>query len=195
MRKSLKQLREKIESDNIKFNNLSNEEKCVEVARDLLHRLDIDQFQCNDGVVIYNLDEYSASYKDSVKDIVNNKLIPECEVCAKGGLLLSYVGRINDFIINNTYYGTEPDEKISKKLAEIFNPIDLELIETVYEGTVIHGEYGILDHLSDDYINKIIKLYKGYNQKQKLRSIAKNIIKHNGRFIPENLVKPNERIF
>ena len=194
MRKSLKQLREKIESDNIKFNNLSNEEKCVEVARDLLHRLDIDQFQfTNDGAIVF-LDFYG-TYKDSVKDIVNNKLIPECEVCAKGGLLLSYVGRVNDFIVTDSYTGTEPNEKISEKLAEIFNPIDLELIETVYEGTVIHGEYGILDHLSDDYINKIIKLYKGYNQKQKLRSIAKNIIKHNGRFIPENLVKPNERIF
>jgi hypothetical protein len=194
MRKSLKQLREKIESDNIKFSNLSNEEKCVEVARDLLHRLDIDQFQfTNDGAIVFL--EFYGTYKDSVKDIVNNKLIPECEVCAKGGLLLSYVGRVNDFIVNDSYYGTEPNEKISEKLAEIFNPIDLELIETVYEERIVHGEYGILDHLSDDYINKIIKLYKGYNRKQRLRSIAKNIIKHNGRFIPENLVKPNERIF
>mgnify|MGYP000678179363 CR=1 FL=1 len=194
MIKSLKQLRERIEQSNDAFNKMTDAEKRVEIARDTLLRININKFNFNRTCTVDGLEDYTDSDYESVKDIINTKSIPECTVCAKGAMFLSYVGRVNDFIIGDIDDFSCSDSSIVKKLNEIFELDQMHLIETAFETSIIHDDE--MDKPLYAECEKVREIYRSkyWNKKDRLKSICKNIIKNNGTFVPQDLVNPNARI-
>jgi len=157
------------------FNKLSAAQKRVAIAKDVLLRIkkkNIKQYQgdffLNKEDIFEELDE-----KDSIQDAINSS---QCEVCAKGALVCSWVGNFNkvkkedieSFEVNLVFEDAAP-----KGLVKLFGRDMLDSIEYNFEGE----DYAWTSHNA---------LRKGYNKKynNNLRAIMQNIIENEGKFIP-----------
>lgn len=141
---TLEQLNKLVEKSNSKFATMTPAEKRVEIARDCIARLNVGQFRGNSGSICkFEGDyEYEVEQDDSIKDLLIKGV--ECSVCAKGGLLMAYIGRVNDFKVGSLsqdrynfdggvaeYNSLNTSEHV--KLMELFSAQQLALIETVFE--------------------------------------------------------------
>lgn len=128
----IKELSEKIERENEAFNNLTDAEKRVKVAEDCLLRIQSGQLIPETSHIMKAL---GGIYEgDPIKDRVNNPDAGvECEVCAKGGLFMSYIGRVNKTSYENRGTGYLGDW-FHLILAEIFTERQIAYIEYAFEG-------------------------------------------------------------
>lgn len=131
---TLADLANQIKEENKTFKKLSLDEKKVVIAQDCIARIKLEQFKPNCGTFIRNTNEIRDT-KGTLKNLLNNpNLDIQCEACAKGGLFLSVVGRINNFkkedlVGSNSRYNDE-----HSKLLEIFTVVELAYIEFAFEG-------------------------------------------------------------
>lgn len=191
----LEDLGKLIEEENEAFNNMSKAEKRVQIARDCLVRIDLDQFAITCGWTIkLTQNNKNLLETDSIKDTINNFSLPECHVCAKGGLFMSYIGRVNNFkfseVRNDNNPKTSPE---MKKLMEIFTKRQLNGIECAFEGktyTFHHDQYYDFYLLCSQYTLEMEKEHGFLTPKEYLKSICKNIIKNKGTFNPKDIVSP-----
>jgi len=178
-----------------KFSKLSPEKKRIAVAKDVLDRIELKQLKPNNGIFCrINKDPLESSY--SLKEKLQNTKT-KCEVCAKGGLFLSYIGIVNEYEVytDSIHNGENLYSREMKILSKIFKPKQLSLIETAFEGTYysdwnkkltkkeitdcinfrgIKREDENRDYLDNNYKTSLNILTK----------ICENIIKNNGDFIP-----------
>jgi hypothetical protein len=151
------------------FDKLSNEEKRVAVARDVIKRLDLDLLSVQGTF----FDERH-NIVGSPQEFINSNT---CHVCAKGAMICSWIGNFNcysrneisGFAMNFDDYENR-SHVYPKELIEIFGVTMLNEIEMEFEG----WETG---HNEEEYecSHKYIK---------DLRGIMQNIIDNNGSFIP-----------
>lgn len=177
----------KIEESNETFKNLSNAEKRVEIAKDTLLRIEVGNLIAEGSLFIR-----ASNFKEgSLKEQINSSSF-NCEVCAKGGLFLSYIGRVNNFTEEGLSGHSRLRSNEMQKLLEIFDPLQLDGIEAAFE------EFCFTWTTNEDpeFIEDCFDYFEGsdYNQDEKLISICKNIIKHNGDFNPKVFVPWNENI-
>jgi hypothetical protein len=101
-----------------------------------------------------------------------------CEVCAKGGLFVSYIGRVNNF--SDDCLGNDESNEAHKKLLEVFTLRQLAIIEYAFEGT----QYIYSVNIPYDLEKKLHKFYdENYDDDDKrLIKICENIIKNKGTF-------------
>ena len=185
---TLKQLAEQIESSNKEFEKMTPAKQRVEIAEDCLARISIGQFEPETGCTFSKSVE---NYRGSVKDVINDEdSLFNCSVCAKGGLFMSYVGRVNTLDFGDL----ERDHKIEsgdmKFLTNLFEPNQLEIMEVFFEG-VRYGEYGELEPRIATTANitkkelqtldDITDVY--YTPKKRLEYICKNLIENKGTFV------------
>jgi len=187
--KSIKKLAEFIEKSNVLFEAMTKDEKKVQIAKDCIERINLNQFIANTGNFISDrtMDELRRKRvsSKSVKELINNSDFPECQVCAKGGLFLSYVGRVNQCNIIDIAVGNSIEDNSHKKLLEIFTERELAYIEFAFEG----GQYISID-LNGDYIHfteteskRVFNFYQRYDDVDKrLIAICQNIIRNKGIF-------------
>jgi len=161
----------RIEKTNELFNNSSKAEKRVMIAQDCIDRIKATLLEPQTQRLI-RLPDFANVNKENVNSIT-------CEVCAKGGLFASYVGRVNNFdescVISN-------DEKnpAHTKLLEIFTLEQLAIIEYAFEGT----QYIYSISISDSMCSILESFYRHYvTDKERLIAICENIIKNNGDFV------------
>lgn len=92
-----------------------------------------------------------------------------CEVCALGGMFISYIGLKN----NVTVQDLELDIGMRESLQEAFSSEQLHLIEGSFEGWC------------DDNSESVVFYEKFENDKKRLKKIMENIVRNNGKFIPK----------
>ena len=169
----------RIKRQNAAFNRMTPAQQRVVIAKDCIDWIRAGQFRGRCGVIVeQDLFEYG-----SVKDqLLQSELA--CDVCAKGGLFLSYIARVNEFDytpttnMNSNTRGT----KNMKVLSKLFDWNQLNLIETAFEGNVCVGrsrmKIGDIRAAEEFYENSHGS--SGY----RLIQICENIIKNKGTFIP-----------
>ena len=161
----------KIQKTNEIFNNSTPEQKRVMIAQDCIRRIELGLLLPKKSRIIT-----VPNWQNVNQENVNNL---ECEVCAKGGLLASYIGRVNNFDVN-TFITNGESNVAHKKLFEIFTLEQLAIIEFAFEGEKFIDSVNISGKLSA----KLIMFYKNYETDEKrLIAIYENIIENNGDFI------------
>jgi len=178
-------LANKIKADNEKFEQATKAEKRVMIAQDCLVRINMKQIKPLFGSFC-KLKTNSHS-ETSIKDVLEKERLV-CTSCAKGSLFIAYLGRVNNFTVedlhdNNSNSGYDESHL---KLLEIFTRKQLALIENFFEGKqFIYYEYNFDDRIIEKYREKIIG---GYDHRTPegadnlLRELCKNIIKNKGTF-------------
>jgi hypothetical protein len=188
-------LKERIEVENLVFLNMNKNEKIVRIAEDCIERIQLNQIIASKGnVVMFN--HYFKPNND-LKNIVNDGVT--CSACAKGGLFLSYVGRVNNFSYgdlqgNNSLYDNE-----HSKLLEIFSIEQLALIEAAFEGKQCLHSVSLRGKVRkyraffrkhggtyDSYQGKIdfdVAESTDENSNKRLIAICENIIENKGTFV------------
>lgn len=176
-----------IEKINNIFSKMSKAQQRVEVAKDLIVRLKLDQFRPVEGKML--LISTDKPWLTPMKEVLNTEVKTVCEVCAKGGLLMAYIGRVNKETVlsarhlgNNTNYASG---KGNIKLAKIFPMKQISAIEFAYEGKqfLMRDNRGV----EITFTEKQVQAFKDFrkankSKKQRLISIAQNIIDNNGNF-------------
>jgi hypothetical protein len=188
MKNKLKNLVEKIKTNNDKFKKLSKEEQIVEIAKDTIERIRLKQLIPETGHFIKSNSYFKIinSNKKQFKTLINSDL-KECEVCAKGALFCSYVGRVNKFKIENLDQFNSSENKNHEKLLEIFTFEQLDLIEIAFEGkSYLHKcKDGFLIEKAEEFYNKYPdEEYDIDNSEERLLTICENLINNKGVFIP-----------
>lgn len=174
--KSLKSFIKSIEKTNKEFEAASKAEKRVMIAKDTIEKIKLNNLSAFKGQFIRN--EFgSRNPFESFKDYTNENL---CKVCAKGALFCSFVGRVNEVTLGEIRGGNSIDNLEHKKLLSIFTKIQLDLIETAFEGV----SYLNICKNEDLLINAEAYLNKYPDNDKRLIVICENIIKNKGTFKP-----------
>lgn len=181
------------------FDKLSPAKKRIAVARDVLDRIELGQLTPNAGLFCKML----AGERTNLK--IHQQLESttfKCEVCAKGGLFLSYIGIVNNYPITIGRLSQEGGEHIYSEpmevLSEIFSKKQLAYIETAFEEHYYYwnvdltaGEMSMCENFCNDlqrqYVNNKINHIQ-FSEK-KIKRILKNIIANNGTFNPQKKIK------
>jgi hypothetical protein len=161
----------RIEKTNELFNSSTPEEKRVMIAQDCIDRIKAKLLDPQRQRII-RLPNWAYVNKENVNSIT-------CEVCAKGGLLASYVGRVNNFDESSNISNND-DNIAHNKLLEIFTLEQLAIIENAFEGV----KYILSVDISDSLGSALRKFYLDYEtDEERLIAICENIIKNNGDFV------------
>ncbi len=190
------------------FNALSNNEKAVLVAKDVLEQVKAEKYIPNTGTYIHVFGD-GFNFEGSIKE--NFDQIQQCKVCALGSMLMSstHLGNIlTTSDIDN--YPDADDLRDSEKITELFSSIftnkQLLLIETAFEGysdfwgetkaqiKKNYEENFIYDEQADRYANETLTFEETlacemFNRKypdddKRLNAICRNIIRNKGVFMP-----------
>lgn len=167
--KKLQQFIRRIEKSNKIFNESTKAEKRVMIAQDCIDRIGCSLLSANTGsFIVHNGSDVNQTRVNATT----------CEVCAKGGLLASYIGRVNNF--SDECLGNEEDNEAHKKLLEVFTLRQLAIIEYAFEGTQYINSVSI----PHDTQKKLENFYdeNWEDDNERLIKICENIIKNKGTF-------------
>lgn len=200
---TLGKLSARIEKGNKAFEAMTKAQKRVEIAKDTILRVNMKQFVANRGAILSDIK--GSALDPNIKAVLNSNKSFTCQVCAKGGLLMAYIGRVNKVqfssILGALGNGNEADSLAHVKLSEIFTLKQLALIEVAFEGV----QY--LTHMSESesnlnvtptiVLNKVqfhravafyqrkggdFYAYRGESVDNRLIKICENIIRNKGTF-------------
>lgn len=180
MKLTLKELSEKIEKENELFNSFSPEMKRIQIAKDVLIRIEIGNILPKNVHFIEDKYQLKRAGHD-LKTVINS--IPNCSCCAKGALFLSQIGRTNSFDtcdFSLTGYGMNSSKgNEHKKLLELFSLEQLDMIETAFEGK------SYLLEISKELKETVIAWRKKQkvNKTKLLQRISRNLIRNQGTFV------------
>lgn len=131
-------------------------------------------------------DNYSLDAKKHFKEV------KECSVCAMGGIMVGLTLRKNSLSLGELNQFDNEEEK-SRKLLDIFTPMQIALIEAAFEGSytrfssrLARSFYNIQEEdINEKVLAKAIKFYAIYDEdSDRLKAIMKNIIENKGLFKP-----------
>ena len=183
---------------NEEFNALSDEQKRIEIAKDVIAALKAKKLSAGQMVYVNN-----TNIDDIIRQDGSQQLQPllietqkECQVCAKGALFVCDVIRRNEFKVSKSV--TSIDSDIILQKLEYFSESQLNLIETAFEGDTKQEEGLVeLDEEGDakydenfdviyiPVVKQAIKFSKRFtNDTNRMIAIMKNIIENNGEFKP-----------
>jgi hypothetical protein len=166
-----------IETSNGVFKEATKAEKRVQIAKDVIERINFYNLTPHKGNFILNNGFLQNRGDSSLQDILNKNEIP-CEVCAKGALFCSYVGRVNEIKVGAISFNNHINNIEHRKLLEIFTKTQLDLIEIAFEGSSYLHEAKKNTFQAEVFYSK-------YNtSRDRLISICENIIENNGTFQP-----------
>jgi hypothetical protein len=174
------------------FDKMTPEKQRMYIAQDVIDRIKFKQIKAytNKFVRFYDSEIVcSTSLKDELK-----KDAYLCEVCAKGGLFMSYVAINNNFNVgdlsvksahNRDLLGVELKSKEMKLLLNIFDKQQLSLIETTFEGHVYDWNLKLTEEEEEKcFAFRTKAMGSSYNYEKLLLAICKNIITNKGTFKP-----------
>jgi hypothetical protein len=187
MQTKYKNLSDRIEAENELFNSMTKAEQRVVIAQDCLLRIASKQIRPTKQKFFWNLDVLKDNHNDdSIKTVINSEEAPSCEVCAKGGLFLSVVGRVNQLKFSDINNSNELCSTSHEKLLEFFTAKQLAYIEYCFEGRQ-HLEYDEEKNEINFSMGERNNAYNFYSSfeysEERLISICENIIKNKGEFV------------
>ncbi len=173
---------------------MTKSQKAVAIAKDVISRIKLKKLKVNQKGYFNPLNLFSLDQGIPLQSQVEF-LESKCEVCALGGMLLSYTRLFNNV-------ESVPDiwqynfDFITNKLCGIFPIKTLVIIEGVFENSLVNSEECFspsnarqIEERVIRYRGKILSRYKftKYNKKeiQKviLLAICRNIVRNKGKFI------------
>ncbi len=166
------------------FEKLGQMEKRVAIARDVIARISAGKIKAEQGYLFNNKSVLEREEgQKSLQTIFNENT---CEVCAKGGLICSWVGNFNKYNNLDMFDQNILSNHYPVELIEIFGRKLLDAIEACFEGQTYSwhdGEFNeFICKFVDENCDKIIKtLYNKYkSNSNRLKAIMKNIIDNGG---------------
>lgn len=128
----------------VEFNKLSLNEKRIAIAKDVIIRINNSNFFEERGQILKG--EVIRFCDIDPKDAINTK---ECNVCARGALLCSWIGNFNNMKWNdlmNFNSSTSTDTTYSStafpsQLLEVFDQVMLDNIEAAFENCTFDWHY------------------------------------------------------
>jgi len=157
----------------------------IEIAKDVLKHIKANKIIAETGT--YFEPKIKAEYKGKQLQEVLPK-IKECTVCALGGLFYSYVGKHNNFQIDQEGLSeTEFNDYEMRDLMSMFSKHQLYLIECAFEGKDIRNRCHYNSNIAPS-TRRNAQYYKDTNEinddEEALIHIMKNIIRNKGTFKP-----------
>jgi hypothetical protein len=167
---------------------MTEAEKRVVIAHDCIIRIHAEQIKAHPNQFFANLEDFKDfNGSDSIKESINNcEAVPTCEVCAKGGLFLSIVGRVNNFTFEEIWGDNDLDSDEHTELLNYFSARQLAYIELAFEDDqhLDYDEDGEPIDFTDEEFSKAHIFYESLeNPNDRLIVICENIINNNGEFI------------
>lgn len=206
MFKDITEFNDYIEESNTSFNESSDDIKRVMIAQDVLERIRLQQFRPYGGTVCtITMEAYNSMKISSFDSARETMLRPDfrCNVCAKGAMLMSYVGRVNRLTVADTMCNYRHNNAAFQQLREIFSEYQLALIEAAFEGNLyvcrdVNGESLFNTEKRRHELNSALSLYSPnknpdtgvvyYRQPNEyikiMTDICENIIRNVGTYIP-----------
>jgi len=211
--KKLKKLGKKIKKSNKKFRRATPEQKRVLIAKDVLKELAAESFITINGrwVVAEQNIVTEKELEDNAQLSVALKRLPQCEVCAIGGMFIAAVKRYNKIQCQGLFdpyscsalgysdYTHSETAALFGFLEKFFTPKQLSMIEVAYEGDAagsntsilsqnerdkvleFHSNNGNACEMPDDTLEE--KDEKRIESKLCMKAIMENIV-DNGEFAP-----------
>jgi hypothetical protein len=168
-KKAIQQLADRIEKENELFEAMTNDEKKVVIAQDCLVRIQAQQLVAYCGMFLNNPMEFKSIDQPIQSQLNTPEVEIQCEVCAKGSLFMSLIGRVNKFTYYDLQSGNSIEDAQHKKLLEIFTERELAYIELAFEGDqfikrTIPDEKGEFDdiYFTEENILKAREFYAKY---------------------------------
>lgn len=190
-----------------KFEECSIKTQKKRIVQDAIAQIQNKTFRVSNGNYMIINNEYHHNKnnqpkgKISIKDILLKQEKNTCTVCAKGAIFAACVLNVNKVYLKDHY----SEEEFQKgKLKKWFSPLELDMIETAFERTIIVDTDECLEEGNEYYYNqgdeenpifeeekvlsmlgrKCIKFGKKYkSDKNRLLAILNNIL-INGEFKP-----------
>ena len=154
------------------FYKLSVYEQRVFICQDVVDRLNEGSFISVPGVFIRGGDLLNISDPKKQQEYVNNKT---CEVCAKAGLFLSYIGNFNTFNVKGVYENTK---SMPEEFVNIFSKNLLDIIEQIFEDCGLDWNESTIS--KQNYQSFFDQIDQIVDSDDVLFNILDNIIKNKG---------------
>lgn len=168
-----------------KFDLLSNREKRVLIAKDVIKWIRSGMLRPGTGGYLNRGDFIRSGRKstDEICDLLLEGKVKNCHVCAKGAMFLADIIRRDNFTVADLgFYFNSNIPRVN-----YFTEHQKNLIETAFEGSNYCMKW---DNDKDEFktsplAGKAINFSKIYKKSEdRLIAIMKNIIKNNGTFKP-----------
>lgn len=154
----------------INFEKLTKSEQRVVIAKDLIARLDANEFTAQQGTYL-SVRLTKADLRDEsaeVRDVLKGK---KCKGCQIGGLFLCAVDRHNKLSLDDIGYLDNNEAGMRAYLQRFFVDDQLRDVERAFEGWGDFGDWNGPARPAD-----------------RMRAIAQNIIRNKGRFVGSQLL-------
>lgn len=131
-------------------------------------------------------DAVTPDTRTSLRDLIPK--MKRCDVCAIGAIFTAFVSRENKFDVTaepsdfGGAYVSIGDERMIDKLRGYFGAKELRTIEAAFEGGTSLGHLNLVGR---DTELKCAEFFERHpDDEQRLQAICRNIIRHEGEFIP-----------
>jgi len=163
------------------FRRLSDGEKRVTIAGDVLDQLDAKRFVPTFGTYLEVPFSVETKFYDGNLKVDEVLSGVTCEVCGIGSLFVAAVDRANACTVDDMQSPSD-DEFMREYLGEWFSREQLEMIEAAFEGRQIW----ILGFSSiKDSFKKCVRFTSRVKSPEgRLRKIMRNIVENKGVFVP-----------
>ncbi len=168
--------------DKAAFDKLSRHEKRVALSKDLLLRVEEKRIVAYRGKIVrlLTMDIFGSEDNVRTQEIINNPSQP-CEACAKGGLLLAWIGNFDSFnakaLFNVNHNGVAAG--FPAELVEIFGSRLLCALEVAFEQDWFPWTKG---HVTLDEISELQFAFVSVTE-LRLALIYQNLIDNQGRLV------------
>jgi hypothetical protein len=190
-----KNLSKRIKDRARRFEKLNINRKRVAVAKDVIKMLNSGSIDStNRSGYLRRFDGYDFSGNKSEFDLwtkLNAEAVPlheviesnKCRVCALGGMLAAFVMKVDSLSVEKGRFDVTRDD-IEKKLGEIFSFDQMDMIELTFEKTECPA-FVENQIESADMRRRCHEFGIEHRSKNELLiAIMRNIIEHDGEFIP-----------
>jgi hypothetical protein len=145
----------------VEFNNLTLNEKRVAIAKDVIIRINNNNFLENRGQILNG--EIFSNKNTNPKESINTK---QCEVCARGALLCSWIGNFNnvgwdelsEFDSSSNYPVDYGSSTFPSPLLEVFDREMLDNIEAAFEADTFSWHYNMCK--TQQYVDAFDRTYE-----------------------------------
>ena len=182
---------------------MSSPEDRVAIAKDVIKALDTKRLVASSGAYLefvginaFFEENMESDARDALKD-------RQCEVCAKGALLVAAIDRFDECKLSDIYSQEEhasagvvidgPSSSSKKFLSRFFDEDQLALMEIAFEGscyvshdtTALHKWYCSGSGYEGSPVQHAEDFYHGFDCIESLlRGIMQNVIDNGGEFVP-----------
>jgi hypothetical protein len=156
-----------------KFERLSPKKQRVLLAKDVLAQLASEKYIQSRGNYVNFPGVYGLQNTDSGQKVLERT--QQCEVCAKGALICSYVKNFNTMQLNDMINGNR-----NPVLQKIFGIRLWHSIEALFEGWCFDKVHGTRYDSVEDAEEEGVEVYNASKTRYSIESLMKNIIRNDG---------------